>query len=85
MHQAQERVFHEAAAGKGGQPAGFVDGQQMGVIKQNFEVLRRVWFDPGWSVLDKGLAWNDRFASGGNDAVEGDFAVVQFLLPGLLG
>jgi len=33
LHQAQEGVFHEAAAGEGGQPAGFVDGQQMGVFK----------------------------------------------------
>jgi len=40
LHQAQEGVFHEAAAGEGGQPAGFVDGQQMGVFKQDFEVLR---------------------------------------------
>ena len=56
LHQAQEGVFHEAAAGEGGQPARFVDGQQMGVIKQDFEVLRRVWFDPGWTVPDKGLA-----------------------------
>jgi hypothetical protein len=39
-----------------GQPAGFVDGQQMGVFKQDFEVLRGVWFDPGWTVPDKGLA-----------------------------
>jgi len=56
LHQAQEGVFHEAAAGEGGQPAGFVDGQQMGVFKQDFEVLRGVWFDPGWTVPDKGLA-----------------------------
>jgi hypothetical protein len=28
----------------------------MGVIKQDFEVLRGVWFDPGWTVPDKGLA-----------------------------
>jgi len=47
LHQAQEGVFHEAAAGEGGQPAGFVNGQQMGVIQQDFEVLRGVWFDPG--------------------------------------
>ena len=33
-------VFHEAAAGEGGEPAGFVDGQQMGVFKQDFEVPR---------------------------------------------
>ena len=85
LHQAQEGVFHEAAAGEGGQSAGFVDGQQMGIIKQDFEVLRAVWFDPGWAVPDKGLACSDRFASGGGDAVEGDFAVVQVLLPGLWG
>jgi hypothetical protein len=54
LHQAQEGVFHEAAAGEGGQPAGFVDGQQMGVFKQDFEVLRGVGFDPGWTVPDKG-------------------------------
>ena len=85
MHQAQEGVFHEAAAGEGGQPAGFVDGQQMGVFKQDFEVLRGVWFDPGWTVPDKSLAYNERFASGGGDAVDGDFAVVQILLPSLRG
>ena len=85
LHQAQEGVLHEAAAGEGGQPARFVDGQQMGVIKQDFEVLRSVWFDPGWTVPDKGLICSDRFASGGGDAVEGDFAAVQFLLPGLWG
>ena len=81
LHAAQEGVFHEAAAGEGGEPAGFVDGQQIGVFKQDFEVLRGVWFDPGWTVPDKGLAQSDRFASGGGYAVEGDFAVVQFLLP----
>ncbi len=85
LHQAQEGVFHKAAAGKGWQPAGFVDGQQMGVFKQDFEVLRGVRFDPGWTVPDQGLAQSDRFASGGGDAIEGDFAVVQFLLPALWG
>lgn len=43
-------------ADESGQPAGFVDGQQMGVIEQDFEVLRGVWFDPGWTVPDKDLA-----------------------------
>ena len=56
LHQAQEGVFHEAGAGESGQPARFVDGQQMGVFKQDFEVLRSVWFDPGWAVPDKGLS-----------------------------
>ena len=83
LHQAEEGVFHEAAAGEGGQPAGFVDGQQLGVFKQDFEVLRAVWFVPGWTVSDKGLAESDRFASVGGDTVDGDFAVVQSLLPGL--
>ena len=85
LHAAQEGVFQEAAAGECGQPAGFVDGQQMGVIQQDFEVLGGVWFDPWWTVPDKGLARSDRFASGGGDAVEGDFAVVQMSLPGLCG
>ena len=40
-------VFHDAAAGEGRQTAGYVDGQQMGVFKQDFEVLRGGWFDPG--------------------------------------
>ena len=44
LHQAQQGVFHEAAAGEGGEAAGFVDCQQMGVFKQNFEVLRGVRF-----------------------------------------
>jgi hypothetical protein len=56
LHQAQERVLHEAAAGDGGQPTGFVDGQKVGIFKQDFEVLRGVWFDPGWTVPDKSLA-----------------------------
>ena len=56
LHQAQEGVFHEAAARESGQPAGLVDGQNMGVFKQDFEVLRGIWFDPGWAVPDKGLA-----------------------------
>jgi len=56
LHQAQQGVFKEAGAGEGGQPAGFVDGQQMGIIKQDFEVLRGVWLDPGWAIPDKGLA-----------------------------
>ena len=56
LHQPQEGVFHEAAAREGWQSARFVDGQQMRVIKQYFEVLRSVRFDPGWTVPDKGLA-----------------------------
>ena len=56
LHQAQEGVFHEAAARESGQPARFVDGQQMRIFKQNFEVQRAVWFDPGWTVPDKCLA-----------------------------
>ena len=85
LHQAQEGVFHEAAAGEGRQSARFVDGQQMGIIKQNLEVLRSVWLDPGWTVPDEGLACNQRFASGGRNSVEGDFAVIQILLPDLRG
>ena len=47
LNQAQEGVFHEAAGGEGGQSAGFVDGQQMGVFKQDFEVQRGVWLIEG--------------------------------------
>lgn len=56
LHQAQEGIFQKAATGEGGQPARLVDGQQMGVIKQDFEVLGCVWFDPGGTVPHKGLA-----------------------------
>ena len=42
--------------GSVGSPLGFVDGQQMLVIEQDFEVLRGVWLDPGGTVPDKGLA-----------------------------
>ena len=77
MHEAQERVFHEASTRKSGKPAGFVDGQNMGVFKQHFEVLRGVWFHPGWAVPDERLARRKRFASGGCVAIQGDFAVVQ--------
>ncbi len=76
LHAAQEGVFHEAAAREGGEPTRFVYGQQMGIFKQQFEVPRGVWFDPRWTVPDKGLARRDRFASGGGDAAEGDLAVV---------
>ena len=41
LHQAQEGVFHETAAGEGGLPARFVDGQQMRVIKRLSEQFRR--------------------------------------------
>lgn len=81
--QAKERVVHESSAREGGQPTWFVDSQQMRVIKQDFEMLRRVWFDPGGAVPDQGLARSDQFASGGGNAVEGDLTAVQFLLPGL--
>ena len=85
MLQGSGGVFYEGAAVEGGQTDGFVDGLQMGVFPEDFEVLRGVWFDPGWTVPDEGLAYSDRFASGGGDAVEGNFAVVQFLLPGSWG
>jgi hypothetical protein len=85
LHQTQKGVLQKTGAGEGGQAARFVDGQQIRVIKQNFEVLRDLWFDPGWTLPDKGLTGSDRLASGGDDAVESNFAVVQFLLPGLWG
>ena len=56
MLAGRSRVFHEASAGQGGQSARFVDGQQMGVFKQDHEVLRGAWFDPGWAVPHQGLA-----------------------------
>ena len=85
LHQAQERVFHEAAAGEGGKTAGFANGQQMRVIEQDFKVLGSVWFDPRWAIPDQGLACSEQFASGGSDAVDGDFTVAQILLPDLWG
>jgi hypothetical protein len=39
-----------------GEPAGFVDGQQMRVIQLDFDEPTRLWFDPGWTLPDKGLA-----------------------------
>ena len=55
LDKAQQCVFQEAAAGKCGKPAGFVDDQEMGVFKQDFEVPRGNWFDPAGSVPHKGL------------------------------
>jgi hypothetical protein len=83
LDQSQEGVFEEAAAGEGRQAAGFVDGQQMGVFEEDVEVLRGVGFEPGGTVPDEGLAGGERFASIGGDAVDGDFAIVQVLLPSL--
>ena len=57
----------------------------MGVFEQDVEVLRRVRLELGWTVPNKGLAYSDRFASGGGDTVKGDLTVVQFLLPGFCG
>jgi len=85
LDQAEESVFHESAAGKGGQTAGFVDDQQVRIVEQGFKALRSIWLDPRGTVPDNRLACRKRFASGGGDAVESDFAIVQFLLPSLLG
>jgi hypothetical protein len=62
--------------GEGGQAAGLVDGQEVGVFKQDFEVPRGFRFEPGGTVPDEGLADGDRFAAGGGEAVEGYFAAV---------
>ena len=81
LDEAEEGIFHEAAAGEGGQAAGLIDGQQMGVFEEDFEVAGSVGFVPGGTVPDEGLAVGDCFGAGGGEAVEGDFAVVQLLLP----
>jgi len=74
--EAQESFFEEAAAGEGGEAAGFVDGEEMGVVVENVEVLGSVWFAPGGTVPDEGLACGEGFTARGTNAVEGDFAVV---------
>ena len=85
LDEAQEGVFKEAGAGEGGQAAGFVDGEEVGIFEEDVEVLGSVGLGPGGTVPDEGLAGDEGFAAGGGDAVEGDFAVVQVLLPGLGG
>lgn len=85
LDEAEEGIFHKAATGEGGQAAGLVNGEQVRVFPENFEVAGCVRFDPGWTVPDEGLSGDDGFGSGGGLAVKGDFAVVQFLLPGLGG
>ena len=40
LHQAQERIFEETAAGQCREPAGFIDGQQMCVFEERFEAPR---------------------------------------------
>ena len=42
--------------GRVGSPQGLLTAKQMGIFKQDFEVPRGVWFDPGRTVPDKGLA-----------------------------
>ena len=83
LYQVQERVLHEAAAGEGGQAARFVNRQEICIFPEDFKVLGGVWFDPGGAVPDEGLAESEQFASISGDPVEGDFTVVQFLLPAL--
>lgn len=85
LHEAQEGVFHEAGAGEGGQAGGFADGEEVGVLPEDFEVLGGVGFCPGRAVPSEGLAGGEGFAAGGGEAVEGDFAVVEPVLPGLGG
>ena len=85
LDEVQEGVLQESAAGEGGQAGGFVDGEEVGVVEEDVEVLRGVGFDPGWAVPDEGLAGCEGFGSGGGEGVEGDFAVVELLLPGLGG
>ena len=70
--------------GRVGSPLGLFTANRWGSLKRNSK-RRGVWFDPGRTVPDKGLACSDRFGSGGGDAVEGDLAVVQILLPGFPG
>ncbi len=85
LDEAEEGVFEEAAAGEGGQAAGFIDGEEVGVFVEKFEGLRGGGLDPGGTVPDEGLAGDEGFVAGGGLAVEGDFAVVQLELPGFGG
>lgn len=59
LHEVQEDVFQEAASGEGGQAAGFVDGQEVGVVEEEFDVLKGVGFDPRRAVPDEGLAGDE--------------------------
>ncbi len=85
LDEAEEGVVEEAAAGEGGQAAGFVDGEEVGVVEEDGEVQRGVGFEPGRAVPGEGLAGDEGLAAGGGEAVEGDFAVGEVLLPGLGG
>ncbi len=85
LDEAQEGVLKEAAAGECGQAAGFVDGEEVGVVEEDGEVQRGVRFAPGGTVPDEGLAGGEGLGAGGGEAIEGDFAVGEVLLPGLGG
>jgi hypothetical protein len=85
LHEAQQGVFEVASSGKSGETAGFIDGEEMGILQEDCEVSRGVGFDPGWAVPDEGLAGDEGFGAVGGEAVEGDLAVVQVLLPGFGG
>jgi hypothetical protein len=79
---AEEGVLEIAAAGKGGEAAGFIDGQQVVVLPEDGEVEGGGGFDPGRAVPDESLAGGEGFGAGGGGAVEGDFAIFEFLPPG---
>jgi len=77
----KEGVFEIAAAGEGREAARFIDGQQMVVLPEDGEVEGRGGLDPGRAVPDEGLAGGEGFGAGGGGAVEGDFAIFEFLPP----
>src|SRR5229473_611059 len=53
----RRRVFSvKPPPGRVGSPLGLLTANRWAVFKQDFEVLRGVRFDPGWTVPDKGLA-----------------------------
>ncbi len=55
LDEAEEGVFEEAAAGEGGQAAGFIDGEEVGVFEQQFEGLRGGGLHPGGDGSRRGI------------------------------
>jgi hypothetical protein len=62
---AEEGVLEIAAAGKGGEAAGFIDGQQVVVLPEDGEVKGGSGFDPGRAVPDESLAGGEGLGAGG--------------------
>lgn len=79
---AYRKAQQDFAARERRQPARFVHGQQVLILKQHSKVPRRVGLHPRRTMPHQRLPCTRHFASARDHAVNADFPVVQFLLPG---